>query len=242
VQQGARLFGRVAGLFGLGLMPFLSACAGQVSGDPVFLSTNGPIADMRVPIASMQARRFNTVVHQRYDFSCGSAALATLLRYHYNDPQSEVDVFQGMWRDGDRAQIRRVGFSLLDMKRYLAARGLSADGYKVTLQDIAKRQVPGIALITVKGYRHFVVVKGVNAKEVLIGDPSLGLRTMPVAEFTAAWNGIYFVLNSNLDTARRGFNVDAQWASFARAPIGGTFAEPASLQALALTAPFYTNY
>ncbi|QKS02004.1 C39 family peptidase [Sphingomonas sp. CL5.1] len=190
----------------------------------------------------MQARRFNTVVRQQYDFSCGSAALATLLRYHYGDPRTEEDVFRGMWQDGDQAQIRRVGFSLLDMKRYLAARGLRADGYKVGIQDIAKRGIPGIALITVKKYRHFVVLKGISKNEVLLGDPSLGLRTMPIAEFVAAWNGIYFVLNSRLDLATHAFNVHTQWASLARAPTDGAFLQPLSQQALALAAPFYSDF
>ena len=220
----------------------LGACSPTVSGDPRFIGATAPVGDFAVPVASFQARRFNTVVHQQYDFSCGSAALATLLRYHYDDPQTEEAVFQGMWRDGDRAQIRKVGFSLLDMKRYLAARGLRADGYKVTLADIAKRHIPGVALITVKKYRHFVVVKGIARGEVLLGDPSLGLRTLPLAEFEKAWNGVYFVLNSNLDRARSGFNVDVQWASFARAPASGAFLAPISQQALALTAPFYRDF
>ncbi|RYF14189.1 MAG: peptidase C39, partial [Oxalobacteraceae bacterium] len=40
------------------------------------------------PVTSLIGRRFETVVRQQYDFSCGSAALATLLRYHYDDPQT----------------------------------------------------------------------------------------------------------------------------------------------------------
>src|SRR3546814_6408724 len=33
---------------------------------------------------------FRSVIRQRYDFSCGSAALATLLTYHYGAPTSEA--------------------------------------------------------------------------------------------------------------------------------------------------------
>ena len=81
----------------------------------------GPI-EFELPVTSMLGRRFETVVRQQFDFSCGSAALATLLRYHYEDPQNEQTVFLGMFQDGDQAQIRKLGFSLLDMNRYLAAR------------------------------------------------------------------------------------------------------------------------
>lgn len=220
----------------------LSACSGTLTGDPHFLSSVGTTGDFVVPIASLQARKFNTVVRQQYDFSCGSAAIATLLHYHYGDPQGEADVFRGMWAGGDQNQIRKVGFSLLDMKRYLATRGMRADGYKVTLADIRKRGIPGVVLITIKQYRHFVVLKGINKDEVLIGDPSLGLRTMRIDEFQKVWNGIYFVINNNLGAAQRAFNVDSQWASFSRSPIGGTFLQPMSQQALSLSAPYYTLF
>ena len=41
---------------------------------------------------------FRTVVRQRYDFSCGSAALATLLRHHYGRDVTEADVFNQILR------------------------------------------------------------------------------------------------------------------------------------------------
>jgi hypothetical protein len=39
-----------------------------------------------VLVKSMKERKFEQVVRQQYDFSCGSAALATLLTYHYENP------------------------------------------------------------------------------------------------------------------------------------------------------------
>ncbi len=221
----------------------LSGCVAQTrTADPLFLTSSGSTSDYHVPVASMLARKFATVVRQQYDFSCGSAALATLLLYHYDLPRTEGDVFTGMWKEGDQQRIRQVGFSLLDMKRYLADHQLRADGYKVTLDAIAQRRLPGIALITVKGYRHFVVVKGINEDRVLVGDPSLGLRTLRRTEFQAIWNGIYFVLNSALDVGQRNFNGAHQWRPLARAPVGAPFLDPLSQQALALTAPFYRDF
>jgi len=233
--------GRALTMLALGLGA--GGCAAQIrSADPRFAAASGPIADYQVPVASMLARKFATVVRQQYDFSCGSAALATLLRYHYGLPRSETDVFTGMWRQGDQAQIRRVGFSLLDMKRYLADHQLRADGYKVTLDAIAGRKLPGIALITVKGYRHFVVVKGITADQVLLGDPSLGLKAVPRAQFQAMWNGIYFVLTSAPQVGASNFNGPRQWQPIARAPVGQPFLDPLSVQALTLSAPFYRDF
>lgn len=221
----------------------MAGCAARTgSGDPRFGAGTSALGDFTVPVASMRARSFANVVHQQYDFSCGSAALATLLHFHYGLPRSETDVFTGMWAKGDQAQIRRVGFSLLDMKRYLGDQGLTADGYKVTLDAIAKRRLPGIALVTTKGYRHFVVVKGVTADSVLVGDPSLGLRAIRRDQFQAMWNGIYFVLNSAVSIGTASFNAPAQWRTLARAPIGSPFVDPVSQQALALSSPFYRDF
>lgn len=218
---------------------FLAACGAQVSGASHFLAPVGPVGDYSVPVRSVAEQRFAGVVRQKYDFSCGSAALATLLRFHYDFDVAEATAFRGMWTRGDQAQIRRLGFSLLDMKRWLASRGLAADGYKVPLAKIAETGIPGIALIAVKNYRHFVVVKGVHRDEVLLGDPSSGLSIMPRREFESAWNGIYFVLTEDQALAKSRFNRERQWAAFARAPVGGRFADPVSQQALSLTAPFY---
>jgi predicted double-glycine peptidase len=194
------------------------------------------VMDVALPVSSVQARKFQTVVQQQYDFSCGSAALATLLHFHYRDPQSEQSVFLGMWREGDRAAIRRLGFSLLDMKRYLAGRGISADGYKVTLEQVARVGSPGIALVDTQGYKHFVVVKGFDNGRVLIGDPALGLRRMPVAAFAKIWNGVYFVVNGKPVARTGSFASPVEWALAPGAPSFEP-TEPLSQAALNITRP-----
>ncbi len=189
-----------------------------------------------LPVTSMIGRRFETVVRQQYDFSCGSAALATLLRYHYDDPQNEQSVFLGMFRDGDRVQIRKLGFSLLDMKRYLAGRHISADGYHVSIQQIMKARTPGIALINYQGYRHFVVVKGFDGQTLILGDPSLGLRRASMNIFLKQWNGVYFVLNGRAAVAGAHFGLSRD---LARAPGPPDFWSytPLDFAALALERP-----
>ena len=215
----------------------LAGCASTVGGHSRFVGGGSPVGDYTLPVRSVVDQKFADVVRQQYDFSCGSAALATLLRYHYDLAVDEDDAFRGMWSKGDRSQIRKVGFSLLDMKRWLASHRLTADGYRVPLDRVASTGVPGIALIAIKNYRHFVVVKGVRDQEVLLGDPSSGLTVMARADFEKAWNGIYFVLSEDQKRGKARFNRPSQWAAYPGAPIGGRFADPVSQQALSLTAP-----
>lgn len=178
------------------------------------------IGTWEVSVESMKAMRFRSVVAQRYDFSCGSAALATLLTYHYGRVVPEAVAFDGMFRVGDQEQIQAHGFSMLDMKRYVEAEhGLSADGFHIGLRDLKKLGVPGIVMIETRGYRHFVVVKGIDDSHVLVGDPAHGLRSYSHAEFERlVANDIVFIIRDELDTARRSFNDQGAWAAVARAP------------------------
>jgi predicted double-glycine peptidase len=169
-----------------------------------------------VGVVSWRDMPFRRVVRQQYDYSCGSAAVATLLSYHYARPTTEADAFKAMYVKGDQAKIRQQGFSMLDMKGYLAERGLPADGYRMTLEALAKDKVPAIALVQNGRYKHFVVIKGIRDGVVVIGDPALGERTLPVAEFGKLWNGV--VLAVHPDKAAGVFNHDADWEVRAAAP------------------------
>ncbi|MGE3250324.1 MAG: C39 family peptidase [Hyphomonadaceae bacterium] len=164
---------------------------------------------------------FRTVVRQQYDYSCGSAAVATLLRYHYGVEVSEADVFRSMYAVGDQARIREVGFSMLDMRNYLARRGFQAEGFRLTLDRIGEIGAPGIALITRDGYRHFVVVKGVEGDQVLVGDPTFGLQRIPRAEFESYWNGVLLAVRRPAEGFEEAtFNDVDEWTPWTRPPMG----------------------
>lgn len=179
----------------------------------------GAGASYQLPVTSMKAARFRTTVRQQYDFSCGSAALATLLTYHYGHPLSEQQAFTGMFTKGDQAKIRREGFSLLDMKRYLAELGFIADGYELPLEKLAEAGYPAIVVINENGYHHFVVVKGLERDRVLLGDPAGGTRAVSRATFEANWIGrLLFVIHGWHGAIQ--FNQQADWRVAPRAVLG----------------------
>lgn len=190
-----------------------------------------------VEVDSVRERKFSEVVKQQYDFSCGSAALATLLTYHYDWPTDERTAFGEMWAAGDQDKITAAGFSLLDMKRYLDTIGFAADGYQASLDKLADAAIPAIALINHRGYRHFVVVKGIRNGEVLIGDPALGLKTMSRDEFNSIWdNGILFIIKNRPELGRSQFNTEVAWHKLARAPLSSALSNE-SLASLTVALP-----
>lgn len=196
------------------------ALASAVLGTPAWAfdlaGPNGGYYSLKV--STLKDAKSRGVIFQQYDFSCGSAALATLLTYHYRQPVSEQQVFRAMFEQGDQQKIQREGFSLLDMKRYLQSHGFQADGFEAPLEQLAAANLPAIVLITDNGYNHFVVIKGIRQGRVLIGDPALGLRAMPISDFKALWrSGILFVIHSHQNVALA--NIPNEWAAKPFAPI-----------------------
>ena len=168
---------------------------------------------------SMKERQFRFTERQQYDFSCGSAALATLLTYHYGDAVDEKTVYAGMWEDGDHDKIRKEGFSMLDMKSFLASRGYAAEGYNANLDKLANVGIPAIVLIRDGRYNHFVVVKGVRDGKVAFGDPAQGARVMAQPDFERMMiNHILFVINGRNDKVV--FNHPLDWRVREKAPLG----------------------
>ena len=164
-----------------------------------------------VPVTSLKQLRYRATMRQQYDFSCGSAAISTLLTHQYGDAVSEQTVFEGMYATGDQQKIRRDGFSLLDMKRYLASRGYEADGFVQPLDKLTEAGLPAVVLIAEKGYHHFVVIKGVTDGRVLVGDPANGTRSLPHAAFEKIWGSkLLFVIHG---AAQAPTSSSANWRS-----------------------------
>ena len=182
--------------------------------------------DLRVPhggsyavrLTSLKEARFKTTVPQQYDFSCGSAATATLLTYQYGHRVTEADVFTRMYAAGNKAKIRAEGFSLLDMRRYLLSEGFEADGFDLPLDKLLEEGLPAIVLLNDRGYRHFVVIKGLKGGRVLIGDPARGTRAMTRPQFDRLWdNRVLFVVHNRREVAQ--FNHPRDWRTAPPAPM-----------------------
>jgi uncharacterized protein len=143
---------------------------------------------------SWKAMRFEDLVRQQTDFSCGAAVMATIFNGAYGYNTTERQVLVNMLKVADPDTVRQKGFSLLDMKTYARSVGLNAEGYRVDYPALAQLGIPVIVLIDVRGYKHFVVVRRIFGDRVAIGDPALGNRMMSREHFERAWNNIAFVV------------------------------------------------
>jgi predicted double-glycine peptidase len=146
------------------------------------------------PLRSWKDMKFEGLVRQRTDFSCGAAVLATVFNSAYGKHTTEQQVLVNMLKLADPEAVKDKGFSLLDMKKYVNDLGYGAEGYQVDFDALHHLKVPGIVLLNIKGYHHFVVVRKVTDDIVQLGDPALGNRVMSKREFKRAWNNVVFVV------------------------------------------------
>nr|MBU2748438.1 C39 family peptidase [Acidithiobacillus montserratensis] len=149
---------------------------------------------IHLPVTNMIGMHFIHVVRQRTDFSCGAASLATILKYAFGQNVDEEEVIKGLFTVSNPAEVKKVGFSMLDLKKYVDKIGLNGEGYVVTPAELEKIHIPVIVLLDLGGYKHFVVLEKTGSKHVYLADPALGNRIMPKEQFLKDWNKIVFAV------------------------------------------------
>jgi uncharacterized protein len=157
-----------------------------------------PQGRLRAEITPRSEMENDHLVKQMYDYSCGSAALATLLNFHLGENLSERQVIQGLLKYGDAQKIaQRRAFSLLDMKRFVAALGYSGAGYKAEIEDLRTLTAPCLLPIKLFGYRHFSVFRGIYKDHVFLADPWRGNLSFTLSAFKQKWyQNVIFVVTA----------------------------------------------
>ena len=168
----------------------------------VVVNAGGGRTEYRV--RSLRALRDAGVVKQLYDYSCGSAALATLLTYGLNDPVDEARLLRAVLEPLAAEQLaarQKEGLSLFDLQQLAQQLGHKAQGFRVHQSQLARLSRPVIVFIKPRGYEHFAVLKGVQGDRVHLADPSLGNVRMPLYRFLDMWadasgRGVFFAVES----------------------------------------------
>jgi predicted double-glycine peptidase len=153
----------------------------------VFLLTSPTLASP----ASYRTLRYTHVVGQTDWYTCGAAAVATLLTYYYEDPVTEGEVLEVAMREMEASRKDlREGLTALSLKRYLEGRGYEVRAYRVGLDELAdyfrRGGLPVVAHVT-RPELHFLVVVGVldlpslGLSQVLLADPSWGRKIVPLS-------------------------------------------------------------
>jgi uncharacterized protein len=179
------------------------ALAASLGGGILIIAPASAEEDNAKRVRSLLEYRHDHVVIQQWDLSCGAATVTTLLNYQFGDDVTEKEVAQTMLAHTDSELVRkRLGFSLLDLKRELVRRGYRADGYtEVSLGDLLG-MTPAIVRLKRPEFDHFVIVRGTYRGRIVLADPGYGNKTMQVADFMALWKDKIAFLVSRSDGTR----------------------------------------
>lgn len=135
--------------------------------------------------------RTSGVILQQRDFSCGAAALATVLNKFWDDKAAtETNLLIAIATTLSRAELEeriKNGLTLTDLKRVCDRFGYTTVLGKLTVDKLAESKVPLIVGITVNDYDHFVVVRGADKQYVYLADPAVGRMRVPIEEFAQQW-------------------------------------------------------
>jgi predicted double-glycine peptidase len=186
-----------------GLIPFGCNPGIPFSGGSVTSMGTGGIRTEH-PVKSWVDFRDQNVVIQRYDYSCGAAALATIMQYYFEDSVTEEEILAriiGPMTDDDLLDREKNGLSLLDLKKCAEQMGYQAAAVRLNYGNIRLLKGPVLIHLVREDYKHFAVLKGSNGDRIYLADPSRGNIRMSVDRFSEEWSGIALVLG------REGFGV-----------------------------------
>ena len=132
-----------------------------------------------VPVTSWTEIRDQGIIKQRFDYSCGSAAVATVLHHFY---RLEVD---------EATIIDKIGlkdeFSFADLARVMEEYALKAVAVALDFDHLQRMTMPAIVYLDFHGQGHFSVLRGINSSSVWLGDPSWGNIHMSPDRFRGMW-------------------------------------------------------
>nr|VFK42288.1 MAG: Peptidase C39 family protein [Candidatus Kentron sp. TC] len=127
---------------------------------------------------------FKEVTRQSHDYSCGPAALSTLINGAIPGQRvSELEVISTREKSEDGNE---EGFSLLDLKAAAGKLGHGAQWKKIKPEFLPMLSQPVILLIGLNSpFPHFVILKGFRDGEAFLADPTRGNVRVPYADLKA---------------------------------------------------------
>ena len=137
----------------------------------------------------LELRNQNVVLQQR-DYSCGAAALATLIRYHWGDPATETQLLREVVRMLTHEEMKeriQNGLALTDLRRVAVRIGYLATIGRLDFEKLRESKVPLIVGIVVDDFDHFVVYRGTDGYYVYLADPIRGNVRTPIPKFLKRW-------------------------------------------------------
>ncbi|MGQ0794183.1 MAG: C39 family peptidase [Deltaproteobacteria bacterium] len=139
-------------------------------------------------VKSWLEHRDENLIRQRYDYSCGSASLATLMNFFFDEKVGEIEIVKYLLEERGlekKKEVQKEDFALSfqDLKEYAETRGYKAFGLALPLESLKELKVPAILYVEIRKNQHFTVYRGMDANFVYLADPSFGNIKFKIEKF-----------------------------------------------------------
>ncbi|MGY4707743.1 C39 family peptidase [Candidatus Bipolaricaulota sp. J31] len=154
-----------------------------------------------VSLISYRDLRYIEVIGQTDWYTCGPAAVATLLTHYYGIPTTEAETLElaeEFMREMGLEPGPERGVNALALKKTIEAKGITTKGYRVEPEDLrdyfARGGLPVIVHLTLPK-KHFVVAVGMVGDQIVLADPSWGRSIIPFSSFVEerGYSGVVLV-------------------------------------------------
>lgn len=145
--------------------------------------------------SDLNAIRWQGVVKQDLDFSCGIASVATILKYHFGmggvTERKLLQTFIAKLSETELSEVFDKGASLAQLGDLLLEKGLVIRNWRLSLEELKQLTtvLPALVYLETPDFRHFAVVRGVSDYQVLLADPSRGNVRLTIGGFLEEWQG-----------------------------------------------------
>jgi uncharacterized protein len=158
---------------------------------PTDIQTN-TLFSHSTPTQSWQAQKFRGITKQWRDFSCGPAAISTLITSYLGGDVNEEKVWLQIKTQNDAAKIADIeknGASFFDLKKATVALGYQAEGYQISFDELLKIGDPVIVHMNKLGFKHYSVYRGRFSGRIYLADSLRGNITLSLEQFQSEWTG-----------------------------------------------------
>jgi hypothetical protein len=62
--------------------------------------------------------------------------------------------------------------------------------FRSTPEELVNLKIPVVTHVNIRGYGHFVVLRGLVGDRVVVADPNFGNLTLPIGQFRELWSGV----------------------------------------------------
>jgi uncharacterized protein len=176
--------------------------------------------------------RSQFVIRQTNWFTCGPAALATVLDQFASIPSTEKEIVElaipFLVKKPNAKGELEAGFSALSLKKAAEAKGVSIKGFRYDISQVAQYfdggGFPLIAHVQ-KPQAHFVVLIAKVKNYFVIGDPSWGRKILSIADFVNEKNFsgvvlLFFPNEVKQSEMKKNQLINIEWAKIKLAKLG----------------------